>query len=52
MEFDEWFDIFIDSCDRLGYTGNVDKWSFEDDYISGEYPEDVAKEFVDEMNEE
>jgi len=51
LSFDEWFDKFFENCNALGYSGNIDKDSFEYDWEEGKTPKDAAKEFVDEMNE-
>ena len=52
LSFDEWFDIFTDKCRQLGYTGPIDKYTFESDYeVEGKTPEFAAEEFVAEMNE-
>jgi len=48
--FEEWFDIFIDKCGKLGYYGAIDKGTFEMEYEDGKTPEDSAREFVEEMN--
>jgi ketol-acid reductoisomerase len=50
MTFDEWFDLFVDRCKALGYTGPIDKYCFEWNYEDGETPEYAAEEFVNEMN--
>lgn len=47
--FDEWFDIFVDKCRELGYTGPIDRESVEWDF-DGDTPEDAAREFVAELN--
>lgn len=51
MDFDQWFDIFVDETKKLGYTGPIDKYSFESEYEAGETPESAAESFVREMNE-
>ena len=48
--FDEWFDSFVENCRILGYSGPIDKYTFESDYEDGEYPDTSAEEFVKEMN--
>ena len=50
LTFDEWFDIFHGTVNKLGYFGPVDKYTFESDYETGKTPEASAKEFVDEIN--
>ena len=50
ISFDEWFDIFIDETKKLGYTGQIDKYTFESDYENDKTPEFSAMEFVSEMN--
>ena len=47
--FEEWFDSFVDHVIRLGYDGPIDKYTFESDYEDGKYPDESAKEFVEEM---
>lgn len=49
LDFDEWFDLFIDKCKRLDYHGLVDKYSFEMNWIEGETPDYAAEQFVEEM---
>jgi len=49
FDFEEWFDIFIDECKRLGYTGAADKYSFENDWETGKTPSESAQSFVSEM---
>lgn len=51
LDFDTWFDIFIDKCKELGYKGPVDKYTFEWNWEEGETPEYAAEQFVKEMNE-
>lgn len=51
MEFDQWYDIFLGKCNSLGYSGAIDKYSFEWNWEDGETPEFAAEEFVKEMNE-
>lgn len=50
FEFENWFDIFVDSCRALKYRGPIDKDSARMDYDSGLSPESAAKKFVEEMN--
>lgn len=51
ISFDEWFYIFTDKCKALGYKGEIDKYTFEEDYENGKTPEFAAEDFVKEMNE-
>lgn len=51
FDFDTWFNIFLDKCKELGYTGEVDKYTFEFNWEEGETPEFAAEEFVKEMSE-
>ena len=51
IDYDTWFDIFIDSLRGLGYKGPIDKDIFEEDYEEGKTPEEVAKEYFDEYLE-
>lgn len=51
IEFDEWFDLFVDYLRRLGYNGPIDKHSFEDEFEAGKAPEESASEFFNEINE-
>ena len=50
LNFDEWFEIFLSTTQKLGYSGPVDKYTFEADFDEGKTPESSAKDFVDEMN--
>ena len=50
-EFDIWFDIFLGHTKILGYTGPVDKYTFEWNWEDGETPEYAAEQFVKEMQE-
>ena len=50
--FDEWWDLYVDTIRRLGYTGRVDQDAARDAFEMGNYPEDEAAAFVKEMNEE
>lgn len=50
IDFDQWFDIFQDKAKNLGYTGPIDKYSFEAEWEDGKTPEASAEEFVEEMN--
>lgn len=50
IDFDQWFDIFQDKAKNLGYTGPIDKYSFEAEWEDGKTPEASADEFVEEMN--
>lgn len=50
MNFDEWFDVFVDHCQKeLNYGGPIDKGSFEDVWMNDVSPEDAARSFVKEM---
>jgi len=50
FEFDEWFDLFKKHCLlELGYSGPIDKYTFEWNWEDGETPEYAAEEFVKEM---
>ncbi len=50
IDFDSWFDIFQERCQKSGYRGPIDKYSFEWEWESGKTPEAAADEFVEEMN--
>lgn len=49
LTFNEWFDSFVGKCKELNYTGPIDKYTFEADYLENKTPEAAAKEFVDEV---
>ena len=52
--FEEWFDLFAERL-RIhhGYTGPIDKYSFESEYeIELKTPEAAAQDFYDEINEQ
>lgn len=49
MSFDQWFDVFIDQTKSLGYSGPIDRGSFESEYLDGKTPESSAESFVKEM---
>lgn len=51
QDFDMWFDLFVDKCRELGYNGIIDRPSFLYDFEEGRNYDDVAIEFVKEMNE-
>lgn len=51
MSFEEWFDVFIDKTKSLGYSGPIDKQTFESEYLEGKTPESSADSFVKEMLE-
>lgn len=50
LSFDEWFDIFTGKARELGYDGPIDRDTFKDDYDEDASPQDIAIEFVEEMN--
>lgn len=50
LSFDQWYEVFVQTCIDLGYTGPMDKYSFEWNFEDGETPEAAAKNFVDQMN--
>lgn len=47
--FKAWFDLFIDEVRKLGYRGRIDIDTFAANWTNGEAPEEVAKDFVEEM---
>ncbi len=49
--FEEWFDVFMEECQKLDYMGPVDADSFLDNFENEDCPYDTAAEFVREMNE-
>ena len=49
MTFDEWFDIFVAECSKLGYKGSIDRGSAFTDYDDEQSPEFAASEFVKQM---
>lgn len=49
--FDEWMDVFIDVCLSMGYTGNIDKDTFESHYLNGNCPYDIAENFINKLND-
>lgn len=49
--YEEWFDVFVDVCTNLGYTGNFLKETWESDWEDGKDPFDVATKFVNEIND-
>jgi hypothetical protein len=53
MSFDEWFDIFQDRMRKhQGYTGSIDKYSFESEYeIELKTPEAAADDWHKELSE-
>lgn len=51
-DFEEWYDAFVEFVRGLGYSGPIDKDTFYSDWESGLEPMTVAKDFVDEMNED
>lgn len=34
IDFDQWFDLFLDHCKSLGYYGRIDRETFEVDYYN------------------
>jgi len=50
LEFENWYDIFIDSVRSLGYHGPVDRDSGRMDYDNNLEPEEAAKSLVEELN--
>ncbi len=53
LDFNNWFDIFSEFCtNQLHYYGPIDRGTFEFNWESGEWPEDAARVFVKEMNED
>lgn len=50
--FEEWFDIFADEVQHLGYSGPIMDDTFIEDWENDKCPYKSAKEFVQEMNEE
>jgi hypothetical protein len=51
FEFDEWFDLMSDHLKTLGYTGMLDKNSFEFYWETGETPEYAAERYFLEYND-
>jgi hypothetical protein len=52
ISFDEWKDKFKAEVDALGYTGPVDEDSFETEYDIDVSPEEAARDFVTEMEDD
>jgi len=50
MERDNWFEIFMETLRKLGYTGPVDQSSFVEDWEGDESPENSAMEFFEEIS--
>ena len=50
IDFDQWFDIFQSKVKALGWTGPIDKYTFEWNWEDGETPEKAAEDFANEMN--
>ncbi len=51
FDFDTWIDLFTDYCRSQGYTGPIDKYSFEFDWETGQTPEESARTFINEIND-
>jgi len=51
FDFDTWFDLLTDEVRKLGYHGEIDKYTFESDWERCETPEKIAADFVKEMTE-
>ena len=49
--FEEWCDAFAEFVRGMGYTGMIDKDSFDADYAQGVDPREAAEIFVKEMND-
>lgn len=52
LDFEFWFDAFVEKCQQLGYFGGIDKEAFVSDYEAGATPEEIAEIFVNEMDYE
>ncbi len=50
--FDEWYDIFVDKIQQLGWSGSIDKDSARSDFDSGLSPEEAAQSLYKELTEE
>lgn len=50
LTFDQWFDIFQDEVRSKGYSGPLDKYSFESDYEETKTPEAAASEFIEDIS--
>ena len=48
--FEEWFDALVEFIRGLGYNGPIDRDTFTADYEACAEPMEVAKEFVEEIN--
>lgn len=49
--FEEWIDAFLEFVRSFGYHGPVNKETFIEDWESGQEPMQVARDFVNEINE-
>lgn len=47
--YEEWFDIFGDECNNLGYCGPIMQDAFFEYYEAGRCPYELAEEFVEEL---
>lgn len=48
FDFDTWFDLFTSHLKKKGYTGPLDKETFEEDYEDGKSPEEAGDKYYDE----
>jgi len=50
--YEEWYDVFVSTCQNKGYKGNFLKETWYDDWQNGKDPIDVADEWLDEIMSE
>ncbi len=50
--FEEWYDVFTDECQRLGYRGCFFEETFMEAYENEKCPYEEAEEFVKFQNEQ
>lgn len=48
--YEEWFDVFVEVCSKLGYSGYMMSETWISDWEENRCPFEVAQEFVDEMS--
>ena len=50
MDFETWYDIYMDECRKLNYVGRFDRESAYIAYDDDRSPEFAADQFVKEIN--